>query len=195
MGDVDEWLCYRVALLCANDRGRLVVGVRLRDRLARVGLFLDLVLRGRYQTDSDGAYLDTAVVGFAPADKLLHHVEQHPDRTLTDLFNSAPISMNDVLRALGLDQRPFRTVRVDRDQARQQREQLLAYSAEDALNNPLEATLICLAAATDLTAVDDLSSLFNQCGLARVVVADCCDYLVALMNHLALITTSPETSD
>jgi hypothetical protein len=64
-------------------------------RLARVpvlahsvrgALLIDLALAGRITQDESGTQMDTTLTGWALADELLHDIDRHPTRTMSDLL-------------------------------------------------------------------------------------------------------------
>jgi hypothetical protein len=92
-----EWIAVRLGRLCADPEGRVRRVPMLFDYAARIALIIDLALQGRVTRTLEETDIDTTPTGFAPADALLRHIDEHPDRSMTDAFEHAPVTLLDVL--------------------------------------------------------------------------------------------------
>jgi hypothetical protein len=190
----EEWIAYRLAVLCADRAGVVRGGLTVRDHGVRAALLLDLAFRGRLDSRVDENYLDIRPTGFAPADALLRHVEVHPNRSVARVISSAPIGVVDVLdpsRAPAGWRRRKRSVRLDGSMVEQERRLVAAVAESGKTDSPSTAALAVVAGSLDLASVDQRAALVARCGPARALVADCATYLDDLMLRMTYVAESP----
>jgi Golgi phosphoprotein 3 GPP34 len=64
---------------------------------ARTALLIDLACRGRLTRYVQTTVVDTTPTGFPPADRLLAHIDNHPDHTMQRVLGRARVGMSDVV--------------------------------------------------------------------------------------------------
>lgn len=194
----DDWVSARLLRAFLDGRGRLARNTGLVDRVVRVGLVLDLVLRDHLELGRSWLLIDAEPVGFGPADALATWLRTHPDRTLGRAFEAGPVSARDVALALASAEGRSRSVRraprLDADSGAHERAELRALAGEHRFGHPKTAVAVALADALALVAVDSRELVYQQCGAASSIIADCCRYLESVMDKLALVATLPNTS-
>lgn len=98
----DEGLSTGVAVrlsgLCLDSRGRVSARF-LHSDAVRGGLFVDLALAGRIESEDDSIVLDERPTGFDPADRLLAAVAAEPERSLDDWLGEHRLGLRDVAAA------------------------------------------------------------------------------------------------
>ena len=185
----EEWIAYRLAVLCANGQGIVHGGSTVRDHGVRAALLLDLAMRDRLSSGGDRTYLDTRPSGFPPADAVLRYVDTHPAHSVGRLLSSAPITVLDVLGA-EVERGRFRgrrSARVDRGASERERRLVGTVAETGRTDSPATAALTVIAGALDLTTTDQRAALLAWCGSTRSLVAECADYLDRLMMKMTAV--------
>lgn len=195
MGTVDgDWIAYRLALLVADKRGRLRNGAVLWDQAVRLALLIDLAQRDRIRIHEQSTDLDTTPTNFPAADALIAYVQDHPEGSIMNMFQSAPIGLADV--AVAQTDRPYslarsNITRIEPALAEAERKRV-ATAAISGVADQATAILTVLADALLLTAIDPDTDLNAQCGPNAQLVIECADYLRALGRSLIVIPTPSE---
>ena len=96
--DLSSGVAVRLSALCLDRRGR-VSGRLLHSDAVRGGLFVDLALAGRIESEEDSIVLDERPTGFEPADRLLAAVASEPERSLDDWLGEQRLGLRDVAAA------------------------------------------------------------------------------------------------
>jgi hypothetical protein len=190
-----EWVAVRLAMLCADKRGRVRGGRLLHDHAIRVALVVDLALRGRLESGAETNFIDTSATGFGPADLLLRHIDAYPDQPMTRLFRSGPVRLLDVLDPPS--NRPGRfgrtsMVTLDPQRVAQVRTAVEQAAETGQAGTQATAALTVLAGVLQMTVDDHQASLLVQCGSVSDLVADCANYLEQLMDRLAVVAALPK---
>jgi hypothetical protein len=191
----EEWIAYRLAVMCSDTRGRVATGRVLWDQAVRVALLIDLALRGRLESDIGESWIDTSPTGFPAADKLLADIEAHPDRPITTLFGRADVRINDVLDPGRSRLTRFgRALTVDRGRAEAVRKAVNEVATTGRADTPAAAALAVLAGALNLVTPGERPALLAQAEPVRALLAESANYLDQLIMKLSLIATIPNTS-
>ena len=100
MGDDDlgRGVAVRLSGLCLTPAGRPADKLICSDAV-RGGLFVDLALAGRIESDDESIVLDERPTGWAPADRLLAAVAVEPERSLDDWLGERRLGFRDVVDA------------------------------------------------------------------------------------------------
>jgi hypothetical protein len=81
-----EWIATRLGAFCTGNAGRVRKRTALLDRAARSCLLIDLGLAGRVTRYYSNTEIDTTVIGFTPADRLLAYVDENPEGSMEQVI-------------------------------------------------------------------------------------------------------------
>jgi hypothetical protein len=179
----DEWIAVRLAALCARP-DRRVSQLRFHDHAVRTALLIDLANRKRLTRYAQETHIDTTPTGFAPADRLLAHIESHPDDTMRGVLSKARVRMLDIAdtdrtnrswRRLGF------SFGVDDIAAERDR---VTSAAQGRCDSPETAALTLIADTLQLVSVAAPGSLLSECAGLGWLVEDGVAYLTEVRRTL-----------
>jgi hypothetical protein len=180
----------RLCRLCVLPSGRLA-GLRFHDHAARAATLIDLVLWRRINRASTGELvISTTPTGNTVADRMLAHIDRHPDSTTDDILAKAPGRMAHFVDDAGPERSWYsRTPRIPDHEVAAERRRLERAATGD-IDSPRTAALAMLADALQLIALSQPENVLRECGEAAWIVEDCVDYLLLVRYRYELGTAA-----
>jgi hypothetical protein len=166
-------------------------GLRFHDHAARAAVLIDLVLWRRISRAATGELIiSTTPTGIPVADKMLAHIDRHPDSTTRDILANAPGRMANFLDAADLN-RPWysRRPRIGQHEADAERQRLDRAAAGD-IDSPRTAALAMLADALRLVALTQPENVLGECGEVAWIVEECVDDLLLVRYRYELVVAA-----
>jgi hypothetical protein len=161
----------------------------------RGGLLIDLALAGRISSTDTGTEMDTTPTGWALADELLHDIDRHPTRSMSDLLQRGHPHLStaiDDLRSSGqwrLEHRGLTTASATYSEVNTQRSVLLAGRLESlahghtAHGDERDAAALALALAcglvSDRRSTVYLGRVVAGAGAVRWLVEEISEFIMA----------------
>jgi hypothetical protein len=185
-----DWIATRFGAFCVNSSGVLRTRTAVLDRAAKTCLLIDLGLAGRITHYYAQTEIDTAAIGFDPADTVLAYVDENPNGSMEEVIERCPVSILDVLGATFPPERTRRffasPVALPSSYIATQRAAVERVLAGD-IDDPATAALAAVLIALQMIPVDMPESLVARCGDVAWLVTDLVPYLRNMRERYASV--------